>query len=511
MCAIDQLEVILNDSPVKLESQALELQVGLKITLPMPEHDHFLPETIEACVHQAGLILQRVMFQLLMETADQDLVFRRRHGKDGQGIQRRGTRPYPFKTLFGEVTIQRSRISHKAEGRTEIPSATAWNTPEQIPLTQNLRDAVCDLMRDQSAGDSQGDIGERAGELDLLGRSTLLEILSQEGERLVAAQRARASEILEEAPEPEREAVLVPVETDPCDDAWSDVPLDESEEAQTEWEQAQAVWAATGFPGCEPVCPVKAKTPRQVDEGFVIVPPDEVQTKAQPCTGRKAICTYTAVVLVAGWQYSLASATTADLGLQVAALLLELGVPRGQRRLLVLGDGAKWIRDWFEGLRLDHKVMIVCWSHVKKRCYGQFSLAGGPKDRRRALERAVLGQLWIGEVAAAIALLQEAMEWVRTPQALEELIAYLEKRRGTIPNYQQRQRGGLWIASTRVEKFHDWSVSERCKGRGMSGTSLGVLSLAALEAARENGELNLWRQTRELPKIRLPEPERKAA
>ena len=135
-----------------------------------------------------------------------------------------------------------------------------------------------------------------------MGRSTLLEILSQEGERLVAAQRARASEILEEAPEPEREAVLVPVETDPCDDAWSDVPLDESEEAQTEWEQAQAVWAATGFPGCEPVCPVKAKTPRQVDEGFVIVPPDEVQTKAQPCTGRKAICTSTAVVLVAGWQ-----------------------------------------------------------------------------------------------------------------------------------------------------------------------------------------------------------------
>jgi hypothetical protein len=99
-------------------------------------------------------------------------------------------------------------------------------------------------MRDQSAGDSQGDFGER----DLLGRSTILEILYQEGEQLVAAQRARASEILEEAPEPEREAVLVP---------------------------------------------------------------------------------------------------------------LDLGVPRGQRRWLVLGDGAKWIRDWFESLRLDHKVIII--------------------------------------------------------------------------------------------------------------------------------------------------------
>ena len=511
MRAIDQLEVIINDSPVKLDDQTLELHVGLKITLPMPEHDRSLPDTIEAGVHQAGLFLQRVMFQLLIEKADQDLVFRRRHGKDGQGIQSRGTRPYPFKTRFGEVTVQRGRISHTADGSTEIPSATAWGTPEQMTITQNLRDAVCDLMRDQSAGDSQVDIGERAGDPDLLGRSTILEILHQEGERLVAAQRARASAILEEAPEPEREAVLVPVATDPCDDELSDVPPDESAEAQAEWEQAQAAWAASGFPGCEPVGPVAAKAPRQVDEGFVIVQPDEVQTKAQPCTGRKAICTYTAVVLVAGWRYSLASATAAGLWLQVAALLVELGVTCGQRRLLVLGDGAKWIRDWFEGLRLDHKVMIACWYHLKKRCYGQFSLAGGPKDRRRALERAVLEQLWIGEVDAAIALVRGAMEWVRTPQALEDLITYLEKRRGTIPNYQQRQRGGLWIASTRVEKFNDWSVSERCKGRGMSWTSQGVLSLAALEAARENGELESWRQTRELPEIRLPEPERMVA
>jgi hypothetical protein len=453
--AIDQLEVIINDSPVKLEGQNLELQVGLKITLPMPEHDRFLPDTIEANVHQAGLILQRLMFQLLMEKADQDLVFRCRHGKDGQGIQRRGTRPDPIKTVFGEVPIRRSRISHKADGSTEIPSATAWDTPEQITLTQNLRDAVCDRMRDQSAGDSQVDVGERAGDPDLLARSTILEVLYQEGEQLVAAQRARASAILEEAPESERAAVLVPVPTDPCDDELSDVPPDESEEARAEWEQAEAAWAAAGFPGCEPVCPVEAQAPRQVDEGFVIVPPDEVQTKAQPCTGRKAICTYTAVVLVAGWQYSVASATTAGLWLQVAALLIELGVTSGQRRLLVLGDGAKWIRDWFEGLRLDHKVMIFCWYHVKKRCHGQFSLAGGPKDRRRALERAVLEQLWIGEVDAAIALLRGAMEWVRTPQALEDLISYLEKRRGTIPNYQQRQRGGLWIASTRVEKFNN--------------------------------------------------------
>ena len=70
------------------------------------------------------------------------------------------------------------------------------------------------------------------------------------------------------------------------------------------------------------------------------------------------------------------------------------------------------------------------------------------------------------------------------PWAVKELIAYLEKRRAYIPNYQQRQRAGLWIASTRVEKYNDWAVSSCCKNRGMSWSPQGVLALATLEAAR---------------------------
>ena len=66
------------------------------------------------------------------------------------------------------------------------------------------------------------------------------------------------------------------------------------------------------------------------------------------------------MVLVAGLSYAFAEATTEGLWLQVSALLVELGVlsgksppghPKGRdsgrRRLLVLGDGASWIRTWF--------------------------------------------------------------------------------------------------------------------------------------------------------------------
>ena len=221
--------------------------------------------------------------------------------------------------------------------------------------------------------------------------------------------------------------------------------------------------------------------------------------------------TYTAVVLVAGLHSAFAGATAEGLWLQVSALLLELQVLSGERRLLVLGDGAAWIREWFEGLGIPLAAMIVCWWHLRKRCYEQMSSAGGPKERRRAFEKELLGQLWEGEVDAAIELLKGAMEWVRNPPAVEELIGYLEKRRAYIPDYQQRQRAGLWIASTRVEKYNDWAVSDRCKHRGMSWSPQGVLALAALEAARRNGELDRWRQDRELPRRELPEPVRKVA
>src|SRR3954452_19124690 len=478
------------------------------MSLPMPPQDEELPDQIEASVHQAGLELQRRLFRALIEEADHELVLQQRHGRGGAGIQRKGTRPFSFKTTFGEVPVQRSRILHKADGTIEVPAAVAWETSHQQMITQNLRDAVCDQMGDRSARKSRADVCQDAGDDDLLGRSTIIDIVHQEGEELIVAQRERARAILSGASE-DQWALLGPAAADPdAVTGWVDdePPVDDTEESQAEWEQTPAEWIATGFPGCEPAFPVAQDEPRAVDEGFVIVEPDEVKTKAQPSTGRKEVWTYTAVVLVAGLRYCLAEATAEGLWLQVSALLLELGVLNGARRLLVLGDGATWIRTWFEGLGISLKAMILCWWHLRKRCYESMSSAGGPKDRRRAFEKELLGQLWEGKVETAIALLRGTLEWVRNPTAVEELISYLEKRRAYTPDYQQRQEAGLWIASTRVEKYNDWAVSARCKHQGMSWSPQGVLALAALEAARRNGELDAWRRDGTLPAHALPKP-----
>jgi hypothetical protein len=151
--------------------------------------------------------------------------------------------------------------------------------------------------------------------------------------------------------------------------------------------------------------------------------------------------------------------------LQVSAWLLELGVLRGRRRSLVVGDGASWIRTWFEGLGIDSKAMVFCWWHLRKRCCESMSSAGGPKDRRREFEKELLGRLWAGEVEAAIELLRGALEWVRNATAVEDLIGYLEKRRAYIPDYEQRQRAGY---GSRAREWRS-TTTGRCRRVASTG------------------------------------------
>ncbi len=120
-------------------------------------------------------------------------------------------------------------------------------------------------MSDQSTEKSRADLCQYAGDESLLGRSTIIDIVHQEGEQLIVAQRARARAILDGASEAQL-AWLGPAAADP--DAMTglvddDPPLDDSEEAQAEWEQTQAEWIATGFPGCEPAFPTAKDEPRR--------------------------------------------------------------------------------------------------------------------------------------------------------------------------------------------------------------------------------------------------------
>jgi len=509
----DGFQVTASIDHVNLHDHTLAAELRLHVAFPMPAQDEHLPHRLAAHVHTAGLEAQRCLFRALMEKADQEVVLEHRAGDHAQGIQRRGTRPYTFVTEFGTVTIERIRVSHRADGHAEVPSHTVWNTPQQVCLTRGLRDAVCDEMRAHSAGRSQADLSDRADQEDLIARSTVLNVLHQEGAELLAAQRQRATAALDH--HPEARAVLVPMPAADINTADADTSDADRGDAETlgpaEPSLPLSRWIPVGFTGAAAIAAVATDEPRTVDPGMVLVELDEVQTKAQKATHRKHVVTFASVVLVGGFRYLLADGTAEGLFEQLAGLLCRLAVLDGTRPVLVLADGASWIRSWFEGLGLPEKAMIVCWYHVTKRCYEDLSGAGFAKQRREQIHRHLVGLLWEGKVEEAIAWLRGCRDEARKPDWIDGLIGYLEKRRRYLPNYKARKEAGLWIASTRVEKFNDWSVSQRCKWRGMSWTPQGVVALAVLEAARRNGELDDWRRDRKLPDWKLaPEPWKRA-
>ena len=140
MRATDGLQTTITLGSVKPHGQAFALELALEISLPMPRQDEHLPDQIEAYVHQAGLEVQRRLFQVLIEKADQELVLQHRHGKAGAGIQRRGTRPFTFKTIFGEVTVERSRISHNQDGTIKYPDRHGfWGGSPSSPVSTRCR------------------------------------------------------------------------------------------------------------------------------------------------------------------------------------------------------------------------------------------------------------------------------------------------------------------------------------------------------------------------------------
>src|SRR3954452_11488628 len=237
-------QATVTDAQVKIHDQRLILQAQVCLELPMPQQDADLPRCLEAALERGGQVLKRRLFQHAVEQADAELVLSQRHGKQGRGIICRGTTPLTFKTVFGTVRVRRRRIEHKADGTTEVPSAHAWQTPRQVVLTAGLREAACDGLLRDSAQQVVARIDTRAGEAGVLAKTTVLEIVHEEGQHLQAAAHARAEAVYERDPEALRLFVPTPPQVE--QGAEPEGPHEDEDEDEDE---AATTPALIGFAG----------------------------------------------------------------------------------------------------------------------------------------------------------------------------------------------------------------------------------------------------------------------
>lgn len=475
---------------IKLE-ETLVVRGGVEFVLPWPTADGHFIEDIERAVNEAGQQLKRLLMCLVLEKGDAELVLER-IGRSPPGTQqRRGKRPTTLKTTFGTVVVHRYRVFDKVSGKTTIPSAEAWDTPQQVVITRPLRDLVRDVVRDASYRKAARRVACHAGEEDLLSPTCVMNILHQEGAALEEATRQRVESSFRRFPGAETVFSLASETEEEESTKWMDVAEADAGLAVEEAWEPPVGFGSQGAEG-------QSEGPRLVDEGYVLVQVDEVKVKAQPQTGRSDLWTYTAVVMTADVTWNFVAGSAVDLWGQVGAFLATFGVHRGERGLLLLADGARWIRAWFDGLPLKNKTMVLCWYHLAKKCGESLSRACRGKEHRNDVQRGLLNLLWEGKLREGLAYLDSRRDEMKSSKAIDDLKSYLERRAAYLPNYSERREAGLWIASNRVEKFNDVAVADRCKGRGMSWTPAGVLSLARLEAVDCNDEAHGWCSQRQL-------------
>ncbi len=125
----------------------------------------------------------------------------------------------------------------------------------------------------------------------------------------------------------------------------------------------------------------------------------------------------------------------------------------------------------------------------------------------RVLRNAALDELmpllWHGLTNKAISYLENIeSSTIKNDKHIDKLIAYLERNKSYIPNYDLRKRLKLRNSSNVGEKMNDLIVSNRQKKNGMSWVKKGSLNLATITTLKINDEYNNWFRKREI-KFRL--------
>ena len=154
---------------------------------------------------------------------------------------------------------------------------------------------------------------------------------------------------------------------------------------------------------------------------------------------------------------------------------------------------------------MARKSFTLCWYHLTEACHDLLVASFG-RSHSLPIESKLVSKLWRGDVSSVLADLEKHKELVINAAKFRELKRYLKARQPYIADYETRRNYQQWIANTRVEKYNDWSVSSRCKVQGMQWGEAGVKAIAALVAARRNGELEQWRRSGKLPAWNVENP-----
>lgn len=176
------------------------------------------------------------------------------------------------------------------------------------------------------------------------------------------------------------------------------------------------------------------------------------------------------------------------------------------QHVLILADGAKWVRNFYFHLRtyVPTAQLILDWFHLQGKCYQFSTMICSGKKAKATLLGSLYYHLWRGQLDAAIQTLTQYRPLAKSEEKLDDLLAYLEARRPFIPDYQDRRRQRLYIGSGQAEKANDLIVARRQKHQGMHWSRETSDALATLKTLMLNQGWNLYWQDRQVLPLAIP-------
>jgi hypothetical protein len=407
------------------------------------QFDYFVPtaesvnelDHIEQWTEQIGQEFKRVVCVETLQAADarNSECFRTANGR----LRKHGSSPFTIIAKCGRIKIERQRMFDPQTGQTMIPSAIVWKTSQNRHITEQTLQSACDASQDVSYRKAARQLAKESGKECLIAASTVWKKKQQKGKELQQKQDTLIEQALKQP-----EKIMSVMNTN------------------------------------------STSKPSRVPPDTIQLQADEVLTKSQQ-PGKKTNQTFTATLEnTEGNCFYLVAKSSEQLIALVATHLTMLGLFAG-KRLEVISDGARWITEWIASFQDTEITRVLCWYHLRKRIYEAMGAVGLAKDRRKELEYEILGHLWQGELTQAVWILWGLRSTARNPKRIDDLIGYLLRKKRWIVNYADRRSNGLWIASTRVEKWNDLAVATRCKHRGMSWTESGVMAIALYAAERK--------------------------
>ena len=459
-------------------------------------------DRLEESVVQSGQQVLRRLCELQWEEMDVAAVARYQRCQPPGAVVADGYETLTVASRLGTLRLRR-QVCVQTQTRTHVMPGNALLPEHQgMLITRGLAEWACLLPQELPFATVARLLGWQTGEPGALSATMVRTLVRDHGGRIRRVERSRAIALLERPPHGSQRLQVVP-HTQPRRRAGWPQALNAVVEATLAQEQAgppagvsRADWervlaarraeAQLGVPDLRVLGP-------QIAPGQLLLTLDEVLTPARE-PGRFHELRTACLATTEGRRYL--SGTGDAFLVQVLAAVRTCY----DRSLLVLADGARWIRAFYRDYLapLPQATMLLDWHHLKHKCHEVAGRICAGRDAKVRLLRRVVRRLWAGDVPRAVRLLEAYRPHAKDQGALDDLIGYLNARVEWIPNYRARRRQREYIGSGLAEKANDRIVARRQKNRGMQWSAQTSQTLATLRTLTLNGAWDTYWQEREL-------------